>query len=118
MTSRCTIRRKTGLTTQDEDTGREVPVWESTYTDLPIRVGGSRNASTSRREDIAGVEVQQALRIAHLPAATANLADGDMVDVTSGELAGVVLRIVEADWQEQATARRVPVEAADRPEEW
>ena len=118
MLSRCTIRRSTGRTAQDESTGLEVPIWDVTYTNLPIRVGGSRNAATTRTEDVAGVEVQTALRIAHLPAPTTDLADGDLIELTSGELVGVVLRVVEATWQEQATARRVPCEQVDRPEEW
>lgn len=116
--SRATIRRATGQTAQDESTGLEVPVWEITHADLPMRLGGSRNAATTRTEDVAGVEVQTALRVAHFPASTANLADGDLIEITAGENAGDVLRIIEAAWQDQATARRVPVESVHRPEEW
>lgn len=117
MTSTCTVWRTTGRTEQDESTGLESPVWEIVYTG-PMRLGGSRNAATTRTESIGGVEVQRALRVAHFPASADTLADGDLVDITAGENAGTVLRIVEADWQDQATARRYPVESTERPEEW
>ncbi|GHJ59136.1 hypothetical protein NOK12_16540 [Nocardioides sp. OK12] len=116
--SRVKVWRLTDRTTQDESTGLEVPVWEVTHDDLPCRIGGSRNAATSRTVNIGGVELQLALRIAHLPASTDNLHDGDLIDVTSGENEGAVFRIVEADFQDQATARRLPVIADVRPEEW
>lgn len=119
MTSTATIYRKTGQTEQDETTGLEVPVWTVVYTDLPFRLGGSDSGdSASRREDIGGVEVQTAVRIGHLPVAIDDLSDGDFIDVLTGENAGTAWRIVEAAFKDQATARRVPLLAEDRPEEW
>jgi hypothetical protein len=118
MTSRCTIRRKTGATTIDPTTGFKVPVWDVVHTALPLRLAGETDASQSRRIETAGVEFQIAMRVAHLPASTSDLRDGDLIDVTSGENAGMVLRVIEAGWQDQATARRVPVAAAQRPAEW
>ena len=113
MLSRCTIRRKTGETAEGEN------VWTDVYTALPMRLAGTiRGQSQSRRTQTAGVEFETAMRTANFPAATSNLQDGDLVDITSGENAGVVLRIVEADWQDQATARRLPVVETLRPEEW
>lgn len=117
MLSTCTVRRMTGRDVQDEDTGLEVPEWETVYTGR-MRLGGSRNAAQTRTESIAGVDVQVALRIAHLPADTDGLLDGDLIEVTGGDNAGLVLRIVETAWQDQATARRYPVESVDRPGEW
>lgn len=117
MTSTCVVRRMTGRTAQDESTGLEVPVWDDVYTGR-LRLSGSRNAATTRTEDVGGVEVQRALRIAHFPASATGLRDGDLIDVTGGDNAGVVLRLIEANWQDQATARRYPVESADRPGEW
>lgn len=118
MTSRCTIRRKTG-TTVDPGTKFTVGVWVTTYTALPLRLSSDSTGPTqSRRVETAGVEFELAMRTVHLPASTSNLKDGDLIDVTSGDNAGMVLRIVEADWADQATARRVPVVAAQRPEEW
>lgn len=119
MTSRCTIRRETDRFDQDEDTGIESPLWDVLYTDLPFRLGGTyRGDAPSRRVEVGGVELQVAVRVGHLPASTSGLADGDLIDVTAGENAGLVFRIVEAEWQDQATARRVPLLAVDRPEEW
>jgi hypothetical protein len=119
MTSRAKIRRKTGFTTQDEDTGLEVPVWDVVYTGLPFRLGGvPGGAASSRTIDLGGAQVQEANRVGHMPVTTDNLADGDFIEVTAGENTGRVLRIVEADWQDQSTARRVPVVAEIRPGEW
>jgi hypothetical protein len=116
MTSRCTIRRKTGTTVVD---GFTVGVWATTYTALPLRlVSESTGTTQSRRVETAGVQFELAVRTAHLPASTSNLRDGDLLEVTAGENAGMVLRIVEADWSDQTTARRVPVVATQRPEEW
>lgn len=117
MTSRCTIRRKGGPPVIVD--GFKVPAWTVVHTDLPIRVGGTtRGASSARRDDLGSGEVEVAVRTAHFPASTADLADSDYVEITSGENAGLVVRIVEATWQDQATARRVPVVSAVRPKEW
>lgn len=119
MLSTVTVMRKTGDTTQSEETGEESPEWEAIYVGLPFRLGGANQGSaTSRTLTIGGIEVQVAVRVGHFPSTTDDLADGDLIDVTAGENAGLVLRIVEADWQDQATARRVPVVSTDRPTEW
>lgn len=117
MTSRCTIRRKTAATTTGPN-GFQVPVWDTIHTALPLRLAADTDAGQSRRIETAGVEFQVAMRVAHLPATTSDLRDNDLIDVTSGENAGMVLRLIEAGWQDQATARRVPVVATQRPEEW
>lgn len=117
MLSRCAVRRKTDQTIVVD--GIRVPVWEDVYTDLPMRLSGViRGQSQSRRTEVAGTQYETAMRTANFPATTADLQDSDLVDIISGENAGVVLRIVEANWQDQATARRVPVVEALRPEEW
>lgn len=119
MTSRANIWRTTGRTTQNEETGEEVPEWEIVHAAIPFRLGGSdRGGSGTRTINVGGVEMQVAVRVGHFPAATEDLLDGDYIEVVSGENAGVALRIVEAAWQDQATARRVPVVSVDRPEEW
>lgn len=118
MTSRVTIRRDTGNLVQNEETGLEVPEWDLVYTDLPFRLGVSRGFTPpSKRITPGGVDVQVALRLGHFPAGT-NLADADMVEVTAGENAGTVWRVVEGDSADQLTARRVPLTSEDRPEEW
>lgn len=117
MTSRCAIRRKTDQTTVVD--GFEVPVWDTTHAALPLRLVSEGSGTTqSRRVETAGVEYELAMRTAHFPASTSNLRDGDLLEITSGENTGLVLRIVEADWSDQTTARRVPVVATQRPEEW
>lgn len=117
MTSRCTIRRKGGPPVMVD--GFKVPAWTVVHTDLPIRIGGTtRGASPARRDDLGGADVEIAVRTAHFPVSITDLADSDYVEITDGENAGLVLRIVEATWQDQATARRVPVVSVVRPKEW
>ncbi len=117
MSATCTIRRKTGAMTTGAD-GLEVPEWATVHADLPFRLGGANSGSSgTRTETIGGVEVQVATRVGHFPAGT-ELADSDHIEITAGENAGVVLRIVEAEGADQQTARRVPVVSVRRPEEW
>lgn len=111
------IMRKTGDTTTGPD-GREVPEWATVYASLPFRIGGSWGSSPSRTVNFDGAELQVGTRIGHAPASTSGLADGDLVDVSEGENAGTVWQIVEVDWQDQATARRMPIVATQRPSEW
>ena len=120
MTSRAVVRRKTGFMVQNEDNGLEVPEWEIVHATVPFRLGGSGTPGSdgSRRQDVAGVQVQTAIRTGHFPASINGLQDGDWIDVVSGENAGRAFSIVEVDWKDQATARRVPLLAQDRPEEW
>lgn len=119
MLSTVAVMRKTGETTQDEATGLEVPEWATVIAASPFRLGGSNAGSaTYRTLDVGGARVEVAVRIGHFPAETSGLADGDLIDVSAGENAGLVLQIVEADWQDQATARRVPAVATQRPSEW
>jgi hypothetical protein len=116
MKSRCAIRRKTG--SFEVVDGFKVPTWSIIHADLPIRIAGSQGTASSRTRDLAGAEIQSAIREAHVPATTTDLADGDFIEITIGENAGLVLRVVEATWQDQATARRLPVTAEVRPKEW
>lgn len=116
MLSRCTIRRRNGYDVVD---GLKVPKWDTIYTALLLRLGGAeRGSSGFRAVSVGETETQLAVRVAHFPAGTSNLADDDLIDVTAGENAGAVYRILEAAWQDQATARRVPVMGTQRPEEW
>jgi hypothetical protein len=118
MPSRAAVMRKTDGTTTDAD-GYKVPEWATVYADTPFRLGGAqRGGSGTQTVTVGSVSTQVALRVGHLPASTDDLADGDFIEITAGENAGLVLRIVEAAWQDQATARRVPVVSEARPEEW
>lgn len=118
MTSTATIHRKTGGTVID-DRGLEVPEWAVIHADLPVRVAGTAaNSAPYRTLNIGGAELTIAARVLHFPATTTDLRDGDLAEITTGDTAGAVFRLIEADFQDQATARRVPAVATERPEEW
>lgn len=120
MTSRANIWRTTGRTTQNEETGEEVPEWETIHADLPVRFPPARGgAANSRTLDIGGVEFTVGVREMHVAYDTTDLADGDLAEVTVGRAVGAVWRIVDASPPpDQATAYRLDVIAVDRPEEW
>jgi hypothetical protein len=114
MSSRVTIRRRSSRTTQNETTGEESAVWDVVYTDLPFRSDGGGSQTVTLGE----VTFEDATGVGHLPASTTNLADGDLIEVTSGEWAGDVFRIVAAIRYDQKTARRLPIVEEPRPTEW
>lgn len=117
MTSRCSIHRFDPANPSTNADGMEVDGYALVHTGVPFRLAGSeRGGSGSRTVRVGESEVQVALRVGHLPAAVSDLADDDLIVVTAGENAGTVLRIVEATWADQQTARRVPVVEIDRPE--
>jgi hypothetical protein len=117
MASRCNVRRKTGAKTVVG--GFEVPAWATIHADLEVKVGGANaGSSQSRKIDAGGVDVEVPVRVASFPAGTNDLRDGDLVEIVSGDTEGLVLRIVEADPKDWATARRVQVIGATRPGEW
>ena len=115
--SECAVMRATAGATQDEATGLVSPTWATAYLG-PFRLGGANGGSSGTRTiDIGGAELQLAVRTGHFPVA-ADLRDGDLIEVTAGENTGTVWRVVEGDWADQQTARRVPLIAVERPEEW
>ena len=114
MTSRCRIRRPDPQNPTVVD-GIESPGWADVYADLPLRLTGGEGFRTVT---VGETQTQVAVREAHVPADTTGLKDGDLIEVTAGENVGAVLRVVEASWQDQATARRLPVVEERRPEEW
>lgn len=125
MDSRCDLRRPTGKMAQDEGTGREYPVWQTLAVNVPLRV---RAATVSQAQSVPGGKVQTARPtgsvplviewLDDVPAADREHRDGDHIDVTVGDTAGLAFVIREADRTDQTTARRFPVEAVARPEEW
>lgn len=117
MTSRCTIRRKTGATVIDAD-NQEVPEWITIHTDLPCRLATSRGAIKSRTQTPGEAELERAAPDLHIPALTSDLANNDVAEITTGENAGEVARLLETSGTDQATARRIPVESVERPQEW
>lgn len=118
MTSTALVRRVDPDNPTTDGNGFEVDGWAEVYAGK-FRLGGSeRGGSAARKVNIGDVEVALAVRVAHFPADAAGLRDGDLIEVTSGDCAGVFLRVVEASFQDQATARRVPVIETDRPGGW
>lgn len=117
--STVTIRRRSGQRIQDEGTGKKSPEWVAPHADLPMRLDfTSSSDGGSRTEGTDGVEVETATALGHFPALTADLRDGDYIDITAGEGAGEVWRIVKAVRGDQKTTRRVPIRSDTRPAEW
>jgi hypothetical protein len=118
MLSTATISRKTGNMVKD-DAGVESPEWIDVATGLPMRLSGTAASSAPyKTETPGGGTVNYAARVAHLPVSQSDLANDDYIEITAGENAGTIWRVIEATWQDQATARRVPVEQVKRPTEW
>lgn len=117
MTSRCTIHRQTGNMVLDAD-NQQVPEWEIIYTDLPCRIASSPSAARSRTQRPGEAEIERATPRSDFPASATNLRDNDLQEVTAGDNTGDVLKLLESDWVDQATARRIPVMAVERPTEW
>lgn len=119
MKSTVGVMRRTGESTQNEESGADVPEWATVYAAAPFRLGGANQGSTgSRVIEVDGGELALATRTGHFPHDHDELRDGDLIEIAFGENAGLVLRVVEATWQDQATARRVQVVEERRPEEW
>ncbi|WP_181312468.1 DUF6093 family protein [Nocardioides campestrisoli] len=113
------VYRKGDAGQQNEDTGAQSPEWEPVHAGvLPFRLGGTRGAGQTRTVSTPAGDVQVALRTGSFPNEGPDLQDGDLIAIVAGERAGTFWSIVEADAADQQTARRVPVVAAQRPEEW
>lgn len=118
MLSTATVRRKTGQMVKSEN-GYESPEWVIVATDTPMRLGGTAaNSAPYKTETPNTSEINYAARIAHFPASLSGLRNDDLIEVTAGENAGTVWRVIAAAWQDQSTARRLPCEQVERPSEW
>lgn len=121
MLTRVAVMRRTGLSNQDEDTGRQAPEWATVYVDLPFRLdssGTGQAAGGSTTKNISDVRVEASTLIGQMPYDTADLADGDLVEVMTGEWPGRVWAVRDASVGDQQTARRVQLEETKRPSEW
>ena len=119
LRSQATVRRKTGREAQNESTGREDAEWADVHVGIAFRIAGASNSDGgSHTVTIAGVAYEEATGVGQFPASTDDLQDDDFIDVTSGEWAGSVFRIVAAVGADQKTVRRVPIVEAIRPSEW
>ena len=114
MESAGTAYRRTGYTL---DANRlQVPDWEVVYTGK-CRISAGRGPTSSTPETTADLDIARSSMVGHFPHAT-ELHDGDLIDVTAGESAGLVFRVVEADQGDQRTACRVRIIQVERPAEW
>jgi hypothetical protein len=112
------LRRKTGQMVKTES-GYESPEWEIVADPTPLRLAGTAANSAPYKTETPNVsEINRAARVAHFPVSLTELRNDDYLEITAGENAGTVWRLIEATWQDQATARRIPVEQVDRPSEW
>ena len=117
MLSRVTVKRQSGATTNPD--GYEVPAWAVVYTDLPFRsTGGGVADGGSRGASVGGVTFEDATGVGHFPHPSELLADGDVLEVTSGEWVGDFYRIVAAIRYDQHTARRLPIQETAKPDGW
>lgn len=118
MQSRVTVHRK-GPTKPDPVTGFHRPTWTTPHVGLPFRLDSpGTNDGGSRAVDIGGVEVEGATAMGHVPWDTVDLQDDDLFEITDGECAGDVYRLVKATRTQQKTARRLPLVDAKNGREW
>ncbi len=113
MTDTCTVRFKSGQTTQDEATGAETAVLTPRFTS-PCRLAAGKAPSTVTS---GGRQVAVTLPELHLPltTATAAVAEDDQVELvapSAPEVLGSKFRVVAVPVQSQATARRLPLREA------
>lgn len=117
MTSTCNVRRKTGATALVG--GFKVATWETVHSAIACRVAGANSGSSqSRTVSTGAADVAVPVRVVSFAYDTTDLRDGDLIELTAGDTDNLVLRIVEADPQDQATARRVLAVGTTRPAEW
>ena len=114
MTSTAAVRRKTGSAMVGD---LLQPTWTTVAT-VPCRLSNPpRGASTTTSRTVGDLEIETATRTLSVPVGTPLQAD-DFVQVTVGELAGHVFRVIEATAADQQTALRVPVISTQAPQEW
>lgn len=119
MTSRCNVRREGGLADQDLETGMQPRTWTVVHENEPVDfVSGRRGAAQSRSLSAPGGDVDMPLGFARFRWDLPGIKDGDLIEITTGVSAGVVLRVIEATSGDRQTALRVPVIGAQRPDEW
>jgi hypothetical protein len=111
--------RPTGSFVTDPDTDEQVPEWATVHTDLPGRLdAGHGHSGRTRSQDVAGQTFEQPIPEWHVPWGTTDILPGDHIDVTTGDTAPIVLRVLSVPRGDQQTALRLPVEVVDRPSEW
>ncbi len=111
MTDTCTVTYKTGATTQDETTGREVPVYGTRFTSK-CKVQ-ARSVSVQESEAGGRMVATSTLEV-HLPISAPAVEVDDVVEVTAAahdpQLVGRRFRVVAPVAKSHPTARRFHVE--------
>lgn len=109
--------RGTGAT-QNEGTGRELPVWETRFTTAG-RLAARSGTPGTHVVDVAGVQIAQASLELHLPISAPPAHQGDVFECLTAEdddqLVGLAYRVVGPSAKSQATARRLDVVEVDAP---
>lgn len=81
MTDLCSVKRATGHTTQDEDTGKEVAEFQTRFSSrCKVQVSSVSLSIDSRFAH--GVAATAARAEVHFPASTTGIEIGDLVEVT------------------------------------
>lgn len=117
MTSRCTIRRKAGTST-DPDTGFTVPLWEDVYVDLPCLVDWQ---STSAHIDInvgGTVEMTRARRVLKVRHDATAARNHDVAEIKGGACDGVFFTMTNVVFADQKKQQEIPIVETSRPEGW
>ncbi len=111
MTDTFVVRRKTGDTTQDETTGRVVPVYADQFTTKgKLQMRGV----TAQESEAGGRMVATTVPEWHTPLSAQVALNDDIVELTASlydpQLVGTKVRIVRPMAKSHATARRYVVE--------
>lgn len=114
MTSQVTLWRL-GVTAAAGN-GFVTDTWTKVATDVPFGFAGNTTTSTTQRT--GDVATDAAVRTGKFPHDFEDLADHDLVEITCGESAGKVFKILDSTWKDRATARRVKIVEHPRPAEW
>lgn len=109
------IRRRLPDPVRNPTSGLLEDGWDVVHSELPGRLDG---AEQSRTETVGNVSTEQSVTLLHLPWNTFDLLDGDLYEITAGDWAGHVVRILETPRRDQKTARRLPVVDEEKPREW
>lgn len=112
MTDTCTLRRPTGETELDEETGQVVPTYDTIYEGrCKVQMSGSTFSSSA--QEIGGTVVTVTSRYVHLPlsAPEAKVNDEVLMNTSLGpQLPGKVFRVVSPFAKTYPTARRLEVQ--------
>lgn len=115
MRSTCIVWRREDVTT--DVSGREVDAWVVVL-ESRCRLGGIRQGPHQHRNDsVPGGVVLAGVRSLFLPARFVGVAaDGDVVEVTSGDSAGWFGRLSDTSPADQVNELRFQVDECSRPE--